>query len=372
MRVLDRSCLRESALNFLFYGSAYLALITLVVCAPLLKQGAPLSAVLAFLPDNLLFISMLALPLAMVTALLATIGRMREDGEITALMAAGVSTVTIAKALLPLALALTAWLGFASHMLLPTVAKRLIEGRSEVLRQAAATQVSRRAPIYQDDEKIFAAVGVDGDRLQQLFGVYLQKDGSGLFGNGPLTVCFAPEARFVTDPDSLESGQFAGLELHDAWLMRRDAADTDHPMVLTGVLPLWSLRVPDAGQVKLTEFADSLTTWEIRAKLMTTVETKKNRSYVRSLERAWHIRWLIPVAVIAYWAFSSGLALTIGRGNRLLAVFIGLLTVVTTLVPGFGLVKSLGGSLAVNAGWLMWPPVLLLGCTGGWMMWRQR
>ena len=91
MRVLDRACLKESGINFLFYGLGYLGLIAVLICAPLLKQGAPLLAVLGFLPDNLMFISMLALPLAMVTAILATIGRMREDGEITALMAAGVS-----------------------------------------------------------------------------------------------------------------------------------------------------------------------------------------------------------------------------------------------------------------------------------------
>jgi lipopolysaccharide export LptBFGC system permease protein LptF len=147
MRVLDRSCLREAGINFLFYGASYLGLIAVVICAPLLKQGAPLGAVLGFLPDNLLFISMLALPLAMVTAQLTTIGRMREDGEITALMAAGVSTTKIVMSLLPLSLLLATWLGFSAHVLLPHVAKRLMEGRAEVLRQATATQVSRRAPI---------------------------------------------------------------------------------------------------------------------------------------------------------------------------------------------------------------------------------
>ncbi len=371
MRVLQRACLYESGTNFLFYGTAYLALISVVICAPLLKQGAPLGAVLGFLPDNLIFISMLALPLALVTALLATVGRMREDGEITALMAAGVSTVKIAMAMLPLALLLAAWLGFAAHVLLPHVAKRLLEGRSEVLRQATATQVSRRAPIYQTDEAMVAAIGVEGDMLKQLFGVYLEKDGSGLFGTGALVVCYAPEARFVTDPDALSNDQAAGLELHDAWFLRRSRITTDQPDVMTGILPLWSLRLPSQRQ-NLSDIQDSLSTAELRKRLENTPETKDNRGYIRGLERAWHIRWMIPCAVIAYWTFATGLGLTMGRGNRLLAVFIGLLVVVTTLVPSFGVVKNLGDSLRINAGWILWPPVLLMACAGSWMLWRQR
>lgn len=371
MRVLQRACLRESGTNFLFYGTAYLGLISVVICAPLLKQGAPLSAVLGFLPDNLIFISMLALPLALVTSLLATVGRMREDGEITALMAAGVSTIKIAMAMLPLALLLAAWLGFAAHVLLPHVAKRLLEGRSEVLRQATATQVSRRAPIYQTDEAMIAAVGVEGDMLKQLFGVYLEKDGSGLFGTGALVVCYAPEARFVTDPDALSSDQAAGLELHDAWFLRRSRITTDQPDVMTGILPLWSLRLPTQRQ-NLSDVQDALSTPKLHYLLGTTVETKANRGYVRGLERAWHIRWMIPCAVIAYWAFATGLGLTMGRGNRLLAVFIGLLVVVTTLVPSFGVVKNLGDALRINAGWVLWPPVLLMALAGSFMLWRQR
>ncbi len=369
MRVLDRSCLREAGINFLFYGASYLGLISVVICAPLLKQGAPLGAVLGFLPDNLLFVSMLALPLAMVTAQLTTIGRMREDGEITALMAAGVSTTKIVMALLPLSLILAAWLGFSAHVLLPTIAKRLIEGRAEVLRQAMATQVSRRAPIYQTDEAMVAAVGVEGDKLTQLFGVYGEKDG--VLGSGSLVVCYAPWARFVTDPEALSADQAAGLELHDAWFFRREATTADKPQVITGILPVWSLRLPQ-GQQNLSDVQDAITTPQLFHLMSTTVETNSNRSYVRGLERAWHIRWIIPVAVIAYWAFASGLALTMGRGSKLLSVFIGLLTVVTTLVPAFGVVKNLGGHLLINAGWILWPPVLLLSLSGGYMLWRQR
>ena len=54
MRVLDRACLKESGINFVFYGLGYLGLIAVLISAPMLKQGAPLMAVLGFLPDNLM------------------------------------------------------------------------------------------------------------------------------------------------------------------------------------------------------------------------------------------------------------------------------------------------------------------------------
>jgi lipopolysaccharide export LptBFGC system permease protein LptF len=371
MRVLDRHCLRESSINFGFYSAAYLALVSVLVCAPLLKQGAPLGAVLQFLPDNLLFISMLALPLAMVTAFLATVGRMREDGEITALMAAGISAIRVALAMLPLAVMLALWLGVAMHLVLPRVAKRLIEGRAELANQAASTQIARHRPIFQteNDTAMVSAVRVQGDMLQRLFAIYFEK---GIYEEGPVTVAYAPTARFVTDPSALSADEAGALELRDAWVLNRtpQTAGTGETVV-TGELPLWSLRLPEQRQT-LSDIQDSLSTPELRQRLATTVETKENRRFVRGLERAWHLRWIIPVAVIAYWAFAVGLGLSMGKSNRLLAVFIGLLTVVATLVPSFGLVKSLGGRMTFDAGWVLWPPVLLLACSGGFLLWRQR
>jgi len=385
MRVLDRACLKESGINFLFYGLGYLGLIAVLICAPLLKQGAPLLAVLGFLPDNLMFISMLALPLAMVTAILATIGRMREDGEITALMAAGVSSFRIALALLPLALALAAWLGIAAHVVLPHVAKRLVEGRATVANQAAATQISRHRPVYQTpgDQDIVSAVRVEGDRLQQLFMVHFDNPEN---PRSAIVVVYAPQARFVTNPTvlrSMESQQVGAtesselpnkavgaLELQHAWMVRT-VPDGDHLDITTSVAPIWPILLPDRKQ-NLSDMQDAFSTSKLSQLIEQTPITDANRAYVRGLERAWHTRWMIPCAVIVYWAFSIGLGLVLGRSNKLLSIFLGLLTVVATLIPGFGVVKSLGASLMFNSAWLLWPPVLLLGVAGGYLLWRQR
>ncbi len=364
--------MREGSVNFLFYGLGYLALISVLVCVPMIKQGAPPLAVLAFLPDNLLFISMLALPLALVTAILATIGRMREDGEITALMAAGISSFRIALSLLPLALALALLLGVGAHLVLPGVAKRLVEGRAELANQAATTMISRHRPIYQIDKDSVSAVSADGDLLHQLFAVHFEK---AVGSPGAMLVCYAPTARFVTDPHALRSDQVGALELKDMWFMRLEppqpgvASGTEE--VLTGMTPLYSLRLRNAGQ-NLSDLQDGYSTSELAHLIHSTPITDDNRGLVRGYERAWHTRWMIPVAVVIYWAFAVGLGLTLGRNNRLLSVFLGLLIVVATMIPGFGIIKSLGPHLYIDAGWLLWPPILVLAVAASVMLWRQR
>ncbi len=218
------------------------------------------------------------------------------------------------------------------------------------------------------------------DLLSSLFIVHFDHAAS---GPQDMTVCFAPEARFVTDPHALSASEVAALELHHALVMRAETqrAETQRPggpgagaatpLVLTGFMPLGSLRLPNVGQ-NLSDLQDGESTLSLYHKLHTMRITDDNRGYVRGLERAWHTRWLIPMAVIVYWAFAVGLGLTLGRNNRLLAVFLAVLIVVATMIPGFGIVKSLGARLYIDAGWLMWPPVLLLAMSASWMLWRQR
>src|SRR5688572_27898713 len=103
MRTLARAVLGESIGWFLVYLIAYVALIALALGAPLVRKGAPLDAVALFLVDQFVFLAVVVIPLAMVTAILGVIGRMREEGELTAMMAGGISTWAVGHSLLPLA-----------------------------------------------------------------------------------------------------------------------------------------------------------------------------------------------------------------------------------------------------------------------------
>jgi len=375
MRVLPRTCLREAGIQFLFYAVCYLGLLALALAAPLLKQGAPPGPLGWFLLDQIVLLSLFALPLAFVTALLATIGRMREDGELTALMAAGVSTWAVCRAFLPLTIVLTLWLAFACHYQVPRAARSLVQGKQELLQQALVVNIRRRLPLWQDDQITLAAVATDADRLHRVFAV-LRDDAGGMLA------CYAPEARWTADPDELgdlNSGAGAsadkrsailGLELRDALILRREDA-TGAGRVLTGLAPSYTLAVPDKGS-RVASNTDTMTTPELWRRLAAPPAANEKTAWRRALERSLHLRFVVPAAIPCLWAFACGLGLTIGRGNRLLAVFLGLGTVLLVLMPGFGLATSLEGSLTVNAGWLLWPPLVITGALGGWWMWARR
>jgi lipopolysaccharide export LptBFGC system permease protein LptF len=363
MRVLKRTVLREVLLLGGFYGVCYLGLIAVGAAMPLIKQGAPIDGVLAFIPEQLLLFSIIALPLAMVTAFLACIGRMREDGELTALMAAGVGTWKVAKATLPVAVLLAVWLGFAAHLLLPPLAGRLLAGRSQLMRQALAAQVERRTPVWQDAEGILAANAAEGDRLIGVFGVRIDPAGG-------ISALFAPSARWVADPGDEENAPSLAMEMHDARAVSREAGG--NARITTAVVPALSVRL-QRDRVNLQNSADALSTPELWKRLKTAPETtaRQQRS-MRNYERAWHLRFMLPVACLAFWAFACGVAFAAGRGNRMLAVCLGVVTVVATLFPAFVLAKEVGERLPINAAVWVWPPPFIIGAIGAWLLWRNR
>ncbi|HAT09747.1 MAG TPA: hypothetical protein DCS97_03975 [Planctomycetes bacterium] len=363
MRVLPRTVLRESLALVGFYAAVYLGLILTGVATPLIKQGAPIGAVLAFLPEQAVLLGMVALPLAMVTAFLAAIGRMREDGELTALQAAGVGTWQVAKATLPVALVLALWIGLAAHLILPALTLRMFEGRSQLLRQALAAQVERRKPVFQQDQLVLAAHGAEEDRLLGLFGVQIDPQGG-------MAAVYAPEARWVVDPGDDDEAPALGLEMRSARMVVREAGT--EPRIATAVLPNWSVRIPTARR-NYSDKADALSTAELLRRIRTAPETNdREHRTMRGYERAWHTRLMLPVAVIAFWAFACGLGLAAGRGNRMLAVCIGVVTVVATLFPAMILAKEIGEGLRIGSAVWVWPPPLIIGALGGWLLWRHR
>ncbi|MFW5750602.1 MAG: hypothetical protein ACOCZK_03035, partial [Planctomycetota bacterium] len=93
---------------------------------------------------------------------------------------------------------------------------------------------------------------------------------------------------------------------------------------------------------------------------------------LRGLQMAWHLRWMLSAGVIAYWLFASGLALSIPTHNRMVAIFLGLMTVVVSILPGFTVVKGLRGHLGLNPGLILWTPTGLLLLAGGLLLWRRR
>jgi lipopolysaccharide export LptBFGC system permease protein LptF len=369
MRVLSRAVLTEVGTQFAFFAAVFIALIALGVATPLVKQGAPVEAVAGFLVDQSALFSMLALPLALVTAVLTTIGRMREEGELTALQAAGISTWAVARALLPLSIGLAVWLAIAAHLLLPHLTLAAIAGRDDLMRQAIAAQVGRRQPIVNNDGVIVSANAIKGDTLSGVFGALEQKDGS-------LLVCYSPSARLVARPEGEawvgdRPGQiaYAGLQLDGARLLISEPGHDGQPgRVTTGVLSRWVVGVPGRS-VDFSNNAEVKATTAISAELAAGVADPKRRT---ALQLAWHVRWMLPVAALGQWLFACGLGLAMGRGNRLVAAVVGIVVVVGNLALSYAAAKELALAAHVNPGWFVWPPSLLMAAIGAWLLWRHR
>ncbi|MCX8039768.1 MAG: LptF/LptG family permease [Planctomycetota bacterium] len=361
MRLLDRIVLGEALRQTAFFALVFLGLILVAAATPLLKQGAPPLAVLAFLPRQAALFALLALPLAMVTAILATLGRMREDGELVALRAAGIAAWRVALSTLPLAIALALFLALAVHWWLPPLAGELLAGRQELVSQAVAAQVERRRPILQERNGMLAAHAVEGELLRGVFGIYQPDEGG-------LSVIYAPRARWVMDSGDEDEPPALALELSEAIALLRDAEGR----VATAQIPVLSTRLPRA-RVHWQDKADAMSSGELLRRLRTaTDETPRARRQLRSYERAWHTRLMLPLSAFAFWGFACGLGLAMGRGNRLFAACIGVVTVVGALFPALVLAREVGEQLHIHAGIWVWPGPLAVGALGAWLLWRQR
>jgi lipopolysaccharide export LptBFGC system permease protein LptF len=433
------------------YAAAFLGLISIAVAVPLVRGGAPLWDVLLFLPNQLAFPATLAIPLALVTATLATIGRLREDGELVALMSAGVSAMRVARSLLPIVLLTAILVAWLAHSLMPVAYRNFAAGKSSLLRQAMATKVARQEPIFQRSDQFgleqtsMAALNASGDRLGHLFAWRFTADGR-------LWIAYAPQARWASrtveggvredvfsqlpdevrrkigvvveeegpqtitsleldltnarllhhtvDPDSMTRGTGVGDDFGD-WDFEEDRVEIPgvepansskfaipYP-VTVGTVPAWSVSLDndDAGPsmpadgkdtkdliYEVSRISENLAIADLSSLPANVQDDLLRTTYkrLRSHQFALHLRFMLPVAVIAYWLFASGLALSIPARSRLTAVAIGLVTVIITVLPAFAVVKGAGGRLGMHPGWLLWVPVAALAVIGLWMTWRRR
>jgi lipopolysaccharide export LptBFGC system permease protein LptF len=147
--LLDRLVLGEAARLTLLYTLGLQALLLLPLAIPLLREGAPLGALLTLAPLQAAFLAPITLPLGLVAAIVATLTRIREDGELTALRASGCSPLRLAAGLLPLValvMALDAILVFSA---MPASMKMLRQRQTEILGQALSTKVARQEPLFQ-------------------------------------------------------------------------------------------------------------------------------------------------------------------------------------------------------------------------------
>ena len=400
MNLLSRTVLVETSKQTLFFCALYVAMLTIALLVPMINDGAPIDAILAQLPAQLPFPITLALPLALVTGVLSVISRMREDGEITALMAAGVSTVSLVRATAPLALVCALVALWLAQVEMPKGYRAMVQGRAVLMQQAIATKVSRMDPAWQDEKMTVSANGQDGDRLLNVFGSHRTKDGR-------MVIVFAPSAIWAMGEEGQDDE--GNLELvfeHPRVLSITQSATTAAKSELdlknSGIslnlsgapfpiihaeMPQFRIVLPkQTGAAKEPAQGKSLHQLQrdirdMRSRLASmkaakdpalTKEISRLRSKISGHCVAWHIQWVLPVSVLCYWLLSLGMALTVGAGSRLIAAFFGIGIVLGSALPPLAIVNLASAVLPFSPGWILWPLPVLTASAGILLIWRRR
>ncbi|TVR12552.1 MAG: LptF/LptG family permease [Planctomycetota bacterium] len=374
---IDRVIIREVLKLLLIYSGGFLVLFAIAISAPLVNRGAPLWDVLLFLPNQLVFPAILAIPLALITALLSTLARMREDGEVIALMASGVNPLRFCYATAPIVLASSFLVLVLSHVVMPAAFQNYDREKGRLIRQAMATTVARQEPIYQihtrDQQVTLAAHSAAGATLEHVFAWRTDE-------HGRLFVGYAPRAEwsYAQDHEHGQTHDLLGLNLIDVrtlgftpdHIFHGTRSDTTTSAIIAGTLPYWSLALQqDTGGGRMRPDATPSPT--LRREIRKLKAENGSDSRLRRLQLAYHLRWLVAGGIPAWWLFATGIALTVPARSRLVAIVIGLFTVTGSILPAIGIVRGMRGHLAIHPSIILWSPLILVALIGILMIWRR-
>ena len=142
----------------------------------LVSYGAPLLDVIAFMPLQLAFPAAIAIPLAFITACIAVIGRMQEDGELIALAAGGISPSQMTWLCAPVAVLTVGVVGYIAQQVMPEAYLRTRQEQAALVQRALAAKINRQEPLFQSPE-ITVLAGGASDELYDL--IIWQHNGDG-------------------------------------------------------------------------------------------------------------------------------------------------------------------------------------------------
>ena len=388
LTLLDRVIIREIAGLMLVYAVGFLGLIAIAITVPLIRSGAPLWDVLLFIPNQLAFPATLVIPLALLSAVLSTISRLREDGELTALMASGISSSRLLVATFPLVIVTILVVGYLAHMVMPEAYKNFYQGKHSLLKQAIATQIARKEPFHQDinwetGERItLAAIGAGGQTLDHVFAFHVDAEKQ-------LWVGYAPSAKWAIQQADNSENKFANtleLTLQNGRFIKTPHSRPNNGELAyphwAGSIPMWTAQLDQEAR-SYTHRSEVKTTAELSQEIkalrqqlvgkdLSERANEETNKVLRDRQLFYHTRILLTFGLIPWWFFAIGLGLTIPARNRLAAIATGILSIVISVLPGFALVKGMRGQLMVNPAYLLYIPALLLLMGGIYLLYRRR
>ncbi len=350
-----------------------------------LGRGVPPEALAPVVPAMLLLGLSIAIPLALTTAVLVSVGGMQQEGEITALASAGISHRSVVWRLAPVVVSGVLASLILTHLVMPAALADIRANKERFLQAGIATKVVRQEPIITDGPTVVWAGEARGQRLRDVF--LHRTDGNGF------TAVFAPRARWTLSERGI------ALELADVSMVQRG---TDG-QVTAGTWPTWDVwhdpegggritrctndacrfSFPRQGPDALPADAESATCPQCRTVIKRQVEPDTmstgrlmrelreidpatERSQFNNARLAMHLRF----SLIAFALFAAGFALVLGTSDNLPGIAMVVVLVALLTYPAVGYVKTNVRQEQIDPGWLLWPPVIALGIAG-WFMVRR-
>ena len=355
MGTLSRYLLLRTAGRFMLLLVVFLGVIAGGQIGMAINNGVPPDALGAALLGMCVLAMPIALPLALTTAVLVTMGALQRDGELRALGAAGIAPASVAAKLAPLVAAGVLISALLSHWVLPLAMRGFRENAGRFAQAAVVYRVSSQYSIFNEANTRVYARAAAGKNLEDVY----------LFGNSDdsSVVVHANDARWYLGREGAKEGM--GLELRGVTMIRHDQ---DGAMMVAENPN--SIQYPVFNQVAKHGADEEPDTWST-ARLIDTINTWKNddpRSILNNSRLNLQLRLFMPVAMAIFAIFAAGLALTLGTADMLAGVLIVVLMVALSTFPAVQYIKTSVNHELINPGWLLWPPAFSLLGIGLWML----
>lgn len=351
---LARYVLRLAGARFVMLFGVFMGVLVGGQFAILLSRGVPPEAAAPVLVPMAYFSLSIALPLALSSALLVSLGAMNQDGELRALAAGGVSHRAVVWRLLPLIAVGVMICAVLTNVALPHAMADLRANKGRLFQTMIAERVASGEPAVDQNDSTVWVSAVDGSSLRDVHALLVR--------NGSFIAAFSPRATWELADDGIR------VEARDLTLLQRD--DKGKLMAVDAERWAYVLREKEGQQNKIEP--DAMSTAQVWFLAHQRPKPGQSHSIYNDARLTLHFRIFLPLALAAFCCFAMGMGLAFGTTQNLAGV--GIVVVVVALVtwPAFGYVKSNNQHELMNPGFLLWPPAILVWIIGMWLCWRPQ
>lgn len=356
MTTLTRYLLLRTGSRVIILLGIFLVLIAGGQIGAVVGRGVPVTTVWPAVPSILMMALPIAIPLAVTAGILVSLGAMHRDGEFRALASSGLRSVDVIARLWPLVLVTVLATTALTHLVMPAAMRGMRANQERYIQAALAHNVNSGRALYSEANGNAYALQAAGDRLDHVF--LARRDGEASIS------LYARGAHWSLAAG--ESGDALALELDGVCVLRREADGTSSLALMPTV------QFPYEKDPAQRRRIDPPDTWST-ATLFTSIRAFDagaggTLADYNNAKLALHLRFFIPLSILAFVTFAAGLSLRRAGQEPLLGVLVIMVAVTLSTSPAVFYVKNALDHPQASPGWFLWPQTLVFGGLGLWWL----